>query len=86
MLLEKQHEMYGGRIDWACQGKVIAERWRGAGRGKVMVEQWRGTEKSSLTLERQERVLGAAEGEYEFAAIPWSLIKLFPDTIIRQEK
>ena len=39
-----------------------------------------------LTLERQERVLGAAEGECEFAAARGALIKLFPDTIIRQEK
>ena len=30
---------------------------------------WHLFEKNNLTLERQERVLGAAEGEYEFAAI-----------------
>ena len=30
---------------------------------------WHLFEKSSLILERQERVLGGAEGEYEFAAI-----------------
>ena len=47
---------------------------------------WHLFENSSLTLERQERVLGAAEGEYDFAAIRVALIKLFPDTIIRQEK
>ena len=47
---------------------------------------WHLFEKSSLTLERQERVLGAAEGEYEFAAIRGALTKLFPDTIISQEK
>ena len=47
---------------------------------------WHLFEKTSLTLERQERVLGAAEGEYEFAAIRGALIKLFPDTIISQEK
>ena len=41
----------------------------------------------NLTLERQERVLEAAvEGENEFAAIGGALIKLFPDTIISQEK
>ena len=37
-------------------------------------------------MDRQERVLGAAEGEYEFATIRGTLIKLFPDTIISQEK
>ena len=47
---------------------------------------WHVFEKSSLTLERQERVLGAAEGEYDFSAIRGALIKLFPDTIISQEK
>ena len=31
-------------------------------------------------------MLGAAEGEFEFAAIRGALIKLFPDTIISQEK
>ena len=41
---------------------------------------------SSLNQERQERVLGAAGGEYEFAAFRGALIKLFPDTIISQEK
>ena len=45
---------------------------------------WHLFEKSSLTLERQERVLGAAEGEYDFAAIRGALIKLFLDTIIIQ--
>ena len=44
---------------------------------------WHLFEKSSLTLERQERVLGAAEDEYDFSG---ALIKLFPDTIISQEK
>ena len=47
---------------------------------------WHLFEKSSLTLERQEGVLGAAEGEYEFAALRRALINLFPDTIISQEK
>ena len=47
---------------------------------------WHLFNKSNLTLQRQERVLGAAEGEYEFAAIRGALIKLFPDTIICQEK
>ena len=47
---------------------------------------WDSFEKSSSTLERQERALGAAEGEYEFAAAREALTKLFPDTIIRQEK
>ena len=47
---------------------------------------WHLFEMSHLTLERQERVLGAAEGEYEFAAIRGASIKLFPDTIISQEK
>ena len=47
---------------------------------------WHLFEKSSLTLERQERVLGVAGGEYEFATIRGALIKLFPDTIISQEK
>ena len=42
--------------------------------------------KSNLILERQERVLGSVEGEYEFAAIRRALIKLFPDTSISQEK
>ena len=43
---------------------------------------WHLFEKSNLTLERQERVLG----EYEFAAVRGALIKLFPDTLINQEK
>ena len=47
---------------------------------------WLLFEQSSLTLERQERVFGAAEGEYDVAAIRGALIKLFPDTIISQEK
>ena len=47
---------------------------------------WDLFEKSSSTLERQERVLGAAEGEYEFAATRRALIRLLPDTIIRQER
>ena len=47
---------------------------------------WHLFEKSNLTQERQERVLGAAEGEYEFAAVRGALIKLFPDTTINQEK
>ena len=47
---------------------------------------WHLIEKSNLTLERQERVLGAAEDEYEFAAVRGALIKLFLDTIISQEK
>ena len=46
---------------------------------------WHLFEKSNLTLERQELVLVAAEGECEFAAIRGALIKLFPDTIISQE-
>ena len=46
---------------------------------------WHLFEKSNLTLERQERVLGAAEGEYEFAAIRGAMVKPFPDTIISQE-
>ena len=47
---------------------------------------WDPSEKSNLTLKRQERVLGAAEGEYEFAAIRGASIKLFPDTILSQRK
>ena len=47
---------------------------------------WHLFEKSSLTLARQERVSGAAEGEYDFAAIRGALIKLFPDTTISHEK
>ena len=47
---------------------------------------WHLFEKSTLTPERQERVLVAAEDEYEFAATRGALIKLFPDTIITQEK
>ena len=47
---------------------------------------WLIFEKNSMTMERQERVFGAAEGEYEFAAIRGALMKLFPDTIISQEK
>ena len=47
---------------------------------------WHLFEKSNLTLERQERVLGAVQGEYEFAAVRGALIKLFPDTLINQEK
>ena len=35
---------------------------------------WHLFEKSNLTLERQDRVLAAAEGEYEFAAIRGALI------------
>ena len=47
---------------------------------------WHLFEKSNLTLERQDFGLGAAEGEYEFAAVRGAFIKLFPDTIINQEK
>ena len=36
--------------------------------------------------DQNERVLGAAEGEYEFAAVRGALIKLFLDTIINLEK
>ena len=46
---------------------------------------WHLFEKSNLILERQERVLGAAEGEYEFAAIRGALIKRLLDTTISQE-
>ena len=47
---------------------------------------WHLLEKSNVTRERLERVLGAAEGEYEFAAVRGALIKLFPDSIINEEK
>ena len=47
---------------------------------------WYQFEKSNLTLERQERVLGASKGEYEFAATRGALIKLFPDSLVNQEK
>ena len=53
---------------------------------ELKILDWHLFEKSSLTLERQERVLGAGEGEYDFAAIRMALIKLFPDTMISQEK
>ena len=46
---------------------------------------WHLFEKSRLTLERQERVLEATEGDDESAAIRGALIKLFPDTIISKE-
>ena len=38
---------------------------------------WHLVEKSKLTLERQKRVLGAAESEYEFAAIRRALSNSF---------
>ena len=47
---------------------------------------WHLVEKSNLTQERQEPVLGVAEGEYEFVAIRGALIKLFLDTIMNQGK
>ena len=47
---------------------------------------WHLFEKSILTADRQERVLGAVQGEYEFAAVREALIKLSPDTLINQEK
>ena len=47
---------------------------------------WHLFEKSNLTLERQERVLEAAEGDFDFAAIRGALMKLFADTIINSEK
>ena len=47
---------------------------------------WHLFEKSTLTLERLERVLAAAEEEYEFAAVRGALIKLFLNTVINQEK
>ena len=47
---------------------------------------WHLLEKSNVTRERLERVLGGAEGEYEFAAGRGALIKLFPNTIIKKEK
>ena len=43
---------------------------------------WHLFEKSILTADRQQRVLGAVQGEYEFAAVREALIKLFPDTLI----
>ena len=47
---------------------------------------WHLFEKGNLTLERQERLLGASEDEYAFAAIRGALIKLFPDSIMCQER
>ena len=47
---------------------------------------WHLFEKCDLSLQGQERVLRAAEGEYEFAAIRGALIKLFPERTISQEK
>ena len=47
---------------------------------------WHLFEKSNLTLQRQERVLGAGEGKFEFATIRGALIKLFPDTTIVKKK
>ena len=41
---------------------------------------------SNLTVERQERVLGAAEGEYDCTDVRGSLMKLFPGSIICQGK
>ena len=41
--------------------------------------------KSNLTLERQERVLGAAEGGYDLATVRGALVELSPDTMINQE-
>ena len=46
---------------------------------------WHLFEKSNLTLELQERVLGAAEVEYDIATICSALVKLFPDSTINQE-
>ena len=43
-------------------------------------------QKSNLTLERQERLLEAAIGEADFAAMRGILIKLFPDSIICEEQ
>ena len=45
---------------------------------------WHLFEKSILTMERLERVLAAAESEYEFAAVRGALIKLFLNTVINQ--
>ena len=47
---------------------------------------WHLFEKSNLTTERQERLLGHTEGEYEYRAVRRGLLKLFPDTVILQEK
>ena len=54
--------------------------------GELKSMGWHLLEKSNLTLERQGRVLEAAEGEYDFVAIRGALIKLLPDSIINQEK
>ena len=45
---------------------------------------WHLFEKCNPTLEREERVLECAEGEYEFAAIRGALTKLFLDTISKK--
>ena len=46
---------------------------------------WHLLEKSNVTRERLERVLGAAEGECEFAAVRGAMIKLFPDNNQQRE-
>ena len=47
---------------------------------------WHLFEMSNLTLDRQERMLGATESEYEVATIRGPSIKLLPDTILSKEK
>ena len=47
---------------------------------------WHLFEKSALSLERQERLLGLSDGEYDYAKIRRGLVKLFPDHIIAGER
>ena len=53
---------------------------------ELMTMGWHPFEKGNWTLERQERLLEAAECENDFAVIQSALTKVFPDSIICQEK
>ena len=63
-------------LDMAEQSCPLAESSTG----------WHLLEKSALSLERQERLLGLSDGEYDNAKIRRGLVKLFPGHIIAGEK
>ena len=53
---------------------------------KIKNVDWPFFQKGNLSLERQERVIGATEGDCDHTAVRRSLIKLFLDSIYSQER
>ena len=56
---------------WTCKAQGLNVELKSMG--------WHFFDWSKLTPERHRRVLGCAEGEYEFTAIRGASIELFPD-------